>query len=100
MDTIVIPKNWWESKTYQGIIIGTVASVYKILAQRYNWAAWSDDYGDVIVQLLQVLGVVLAGIGLRTASRPIGDPTQPIVTPATPAGTASGEVPVSKGGLE
>ena len=99
MDTPVIPKAWYTSKTYQGMIVALATSVYRILAQRFHWAAWSDDYGAVIIQLLQLLGGALTVIGLRTATKPIGDPSKVITVPAIPAGTASGEAP-ARGGIE
>jgi hypothetical protein len=94
MDTSVIPKAWWASKTIQGIVIGVAASVWRILAPRYHWADWNNTDGETVTQLLQLAGAAWTAYGLRTSSRPIGDPTKPITTPAVPAGTASGEVPV------
>lgn len=99
MDTVVVPKPPVSSKTYQGVIVALIAKAYGLLAVRYGWHPMAADDLDLLSNLVTIAGMAWAAIGLRTASRPIGDPTQPIVTPTTPVGTASGEPP-AKGGIE
>lgn len=88
---VVDTKSPWLSKTYQGIVIAAVSSIYKVVAQRFGW---DQANGELIATLLQILGGALTAWGLRTAKTPIGD-GKTITVLVTPAGTASGNAPVS-----
>lgn len=91
--TIITPKAWWASKTYQGLIVAVVAKGYALLAQHYHWTAWDTSDTELVTNLLELAGAAWATVGLRTAIKPVGDPSKPITVPLTPAGTANGEPP-------
>ena len=93
METTVVPQAWWASKTFQGLIVVVVAKGYDLLATRYHWTTWNTTDTDFVTNLLTLAGAAYAAIGLRTATRPIGDPSKVITVPAAPVGTASGEPP-------
>ena len=91
IEVVVDTKSPWLSKTYQGIFIAAISSIYKVLAQRFGW---DQANGELIATLLQILGGALTAWGLRTAKTPIGDGKTTLVL-ITPAGTASGNTPIS-----
>lgn len=93
MDTVIFPKAWWTSKTIIGVITSVIAQSYGLLATHYHWTAWNPSDADLVTNLFTIAGLALAGIGLRTATQPIGDPKAAITVPLTAVGTASGNAP-------
>lgn len=60
-------KKWWQSKTYLGALIGGIGAVLQIFGISIDAIGLTDS----AVELITVVGTVLAALGIRTADKPI-----------------------------